>query len=114
MSRHLWRILLMTLCGCPIVVVIALGLQRIVVATGLVTGGSFVRGVLLHEAPFVFSVFPLAVAIGALGYVGAMVAMRGRAGMPERPRLVTWLILAVFVLPVGLFGMQLGLAMLRS
>jgi hypothetical protein len=95
-------------------VLTALALQRIVVAAGLFTGRSFVRGVLIHEAPFVFSVLPLGVALAALSYVGAMLAVSGRVGMPARPRLVTWLILAVFVLPVGLFGLQFGLALLRS
>jgi hypothetical protein len=95
-------------------VLVAVGLQRVVVSTGLFTGHSFVREVLLHEAPFIFSVVPIIVAIGALGYVGAVLATRGRAGMPDRPRLVTWLMLAVFVLPVGLFGMTFGLALLRS
>jgi len=82
--------------------------------SGVISSDSALRGTLLHEAPFVFSVVPAFVAILALGYVGGLLLVRGRDAMPERPRLVTWLILANFLVPVGSFAVMLTTLWLRN
>ena len=101
MSKNAWRILLVTFVGC------ILGAASSTLLSDVLSSGSVLRGTLLHEAPFIFSVAPAFVAILALGYVGALLLVRGRDAMPERPRLVTWLILANFLVPIGSFGVML-------
>ena len=108
MSRNAWRILLITFVGC------ILGAASSTLLSVVISSGSALRGTLLHEAPFVFSVVPAFVAILALGYVGGLLLVRGRDAMPERPRLVTWLILANFLVPVGSFAVMLTTLWLRN
>ncbi len=80
----------------------------------MLSGFSYLRGTLLHEAAFVFSVLPAFVAVVALLYVGSLLLLRGRGGMPERPRLVTWLILANFLVPVASFVVMVTTLWLES
>ena len=101
MSKNVWRILLFTFVGCVLAAVLSTVLK------GVIFGRSPFGGTLLHEAPFVFSVLPSFVAILALGYVGGLLLTRGRDAMPSRPRLVTWLILANFLVPIGSLAVML-------
>jgi|CXWL01.1.fsa_nt_gi hypothetical protein len=100
MSKIAWRILLTTFFGCVFAATTATLLN------GVVSSRSALRGTLLHEAPFIFSVIPAFVGLLALGYVGGRLLVRGRDAMPERPRLVTWLILANFLVPIGSFAVM--------
>ena len=113
MTRHLWRILLGTLCGCPIALVAAEALNRWAMSTKMVSAQSFWGGTVLHELPFMITVVPVVVAVTALGYVGCAVVWRGRLGLPEHPRLVTWLIVADFVSPIWLVAITLGHVLAR-
>ena len=107
MSKNAWRILLVIFFGC------ILAAASATLLNGSISSRSPLRGTLLHEAPFIFSVVPAFVAILALGYVGGLLLARGRAAMPERPRLVTWLILANFLVPVGSFAVMLTILWLE-
>jgi hypothetical protein len=51
---------------------------------------------------------PLVAAVIALGYVACALILRGRIGLPEHPRAVTWLVLANFLLPIWLVAISLG------
>lgn len=115
MSKNAWLILLVTFVGSIVAAVLTTLLKASVSSTdGLLSGYSSLRGTLLHEAPFVFSVLPAFVAVLALIYVCGLLLVRGRAGMPEKPRLVTWLILANFLVPVGSFAVMLTALMLEN
>ena len=107
MAKNTWRILLITFVGC------ILAAASATLLSDVISSRSALRGTLLHEAPFIFSVVPAFVAILALCYVGGLLLVRGRDAMPERPRLVTWLILANFLVPVGSFAVMLTTLWLR-
>ncbi|MBK6425530.1 MAG: hypothetical protein IPF82_04795 [Blastocatellia bacterium] len=115
MSNNAWRILLFTFVGSPLAAVLSniLG-DSVTSPNGVLSGLSFLRGDLLHEAPFVFSVLPAFIAVAALFYVGGLLMVRGRDAMPERPRLVTWLILANFLVPIGSFAVMFATLSLEN
>ena len=100
MTHRMWKILLVSLVGCPIVVIAIMLIQSAMISTGSLRGSStFVRE-LLHEGPTFLVLLPAAVALVALANVGTRLGRHGRDGLPDRPRLVTWLILANFLVPV--------------
>jgi hypothetical protein len=115
MSKNAWRILLFTFVGCSLAAALSSALEDSITSrNGMLSGFSYLRGTLLHEAAFVFSVLPAFVAVVALLYVGSLLLLRGRGGMPERPRLVTWLILANFLVPVASFVVMVTTLWLES
>ncbi len=113
MGRHLWRVLLATLCGCPIALVSAEAVNRWALSTELVSAQSYLGRTILHEMPFMITLLPLLVAVVALGYVACALVWRGRVGLPDHPRAVTWLVLANFVSPIWLFAISFGHFMAR-
>ena len=108
MQRQLWRILLVSLVGSPLAFVLAQALNRWAVSSQLVSSRSFLGGTLLHELPFLIMLLPLAAAVTALAYVASALLLRGRLGLPEHPRAVTWLVLANFLLPIWFVAISLG------
>lgn len=115
MSKNAWRILLFTFVGCSLAAALSSALEDSITSrNGMLSGFSYLRGTLLHEAAFVFSVLPAFVAVVALLYVGSLLLLRGRGGMPERPRLVTWLILANVLVPVASFVVMVTTLWLES
>ena len=100
MTLRMWKILLVTLVA-PTLAVLAIELiQSSLIAAGSLGNYSvFVREV-LHTGPRLLVLMPAAVALLALAYLGIRLWRQGKAGLPERPRLVTWLILANFLVPV--------------
>lgn len=115
MSKNAWRILLFTFVGCSLAAALSSALEDSITSrNGMLSGFSYLRGTLLHEAAFVFSVLPAFVAVVALLYVGSLLLLRGRGGMPDRPRLVTWLILANFLVPVASFVVMVTTLWLES
>ena len=115
MRKNAWRILLCTFVGCSLAAALSSFLEDSITSpNGMLSSFSYLRGTLLHEAVFVFSVLPAFVAVIALLYVGGMLLLRGRDGMPERPRLFTWLILANFLVPIGSFAVIVATVWLES
>ena len=100
MTHRLWKVLLVSLVGCPIAVLAIELIQASIVSTGSIRDYSMLVRNLLHEGPILLFLTPAAVALLALAYVLIRLWRQGKDGLPERPRLVTWLILANCLVPV--------------
>ena len=100
MTHRMWKILLVSLVGCPIAVLAIELIQSSMISAGSLAKYSVFVRELLHTGPRFLLVIPAAVALLALVYLGTKLWCQGKAGLPERPRLVTWLILVNFLVPV--------------